>query len=396
MKSVLYKGIGILLILINLSCFSKEKEELRLKYLLYENSSGEKGKTTFFYSEDNKNYKAKWELLDGSRYSINYHFLDNNNNMLRKYREFSDSITSNNFYKYDDQGNLTEDYFERSDGVMGIVWYKYGNGKKTEAECRGLNGWFFGFIKYEYAGDQLTKGIIYRDGNELGYIDYKYNEQGKLITEHWDFGGKWTQTFTYEYEAINNKKSEFYAYSSPLLNETKNFIVKSENYDWNNEKGGPSMYEYEGNKLIKKIYKYGNLETTTTYVYDDDGLLMKSFRNYADGRKAELSYHYNNNRQLIRRLFHSNNGFVGSESYQYNEEGRLIEAKWDKFDTWLTGTITFEYDSNNKLKTGFFKGQDKFDADINFEVDKNLNLTKIHWEFSFGKTQTYEFNYEKL
>ncbi len=394
MKTNLFKRTIILTVLISITVLTKGNTDFRLKYLHYENSSGEKGVTTFFYGEDGKNYKAKWELLDGSRYSINYHFINKDGNLIRKYREFSDSITSTNFYKYDAQGNLIEDYFERSDGVKGIVWYKYVNGKKMEAECRGLNGWFFGFIKYEYFGEQILKGIIYRDGNEIGFIDYKYNESGDLITEHWDFGGKWTQTFTNEYESINKKKAESYSYSSPFLNETKNYIVKSENYDWNNEKGGPSIYEYDGNKLIKKIYKYGNLETTTTYVYDNDGLLMKSFRNYADGRKAEFSYHYNDNRQLVRRLFHGDNGFEGSETYQYDEEGRLIKAVWNKFDTWLTGTITFTYDENNRLKSGFFKGENNFDADIKFENDSNNNIIKIHWNFSFGKTQDYWFEYE--
>ena len=138
------------------------------------------------------------------------------------------------------------------------------------------------------------------------------------------------------------------------------------------------------------------MKTVTTYEYDEKGLLMKSFRNYSDGRKAEFSYHYNENKQLIRRLFFASNGFEGSEAYKYNENGALKSAKWDKFDTWLTGTITFEYDSNNRLKSGSFKGENNFDADLSIEVDKKGNLTKIHWNFSFGKTQTYWFKYKRL
>ena len=375
--------------------YAKASDTLLVKHLHYENSSGEEGKTTFYYSEDNKNYKAKWELLDGSRYSINYHFLDENNHLIRKYREFSDSIRSNNFYKYDNLGNLVEDYFERSDGVKGIVWYKYENGKKVEANCRGLNGWFYGIIKYEYLEDKLVKAKIYKEGREVGNIEYKYDNQDYLITEYWDFGGKWNQTFTYEYFKPEDKKPLSYSYSSPFLKETKEFIVKTENYDWNNEQGGPSKYVYEGNKLVKKVYEYENLKTITTYVYDKEGLLMKSFRNYSDGRKAEFSYHYNDNRKLVRRLFHGKNGFVGTESYKYDENGKLLEAEWSKFDTWLSGTITFSYNENNKLKSGIFKGENGFDADIDFEEDSNNNITKINWEFTFGKTQTYWFDYEK-
>lgn len=388
--------IALLFLAVNLNTSADPVNNSRLKYLHYENSSGEKGVTIYYYSEANIGYKSKWELLDGSRYSINFLFLDEKNNLIRKYREFSDSITSNNFYKYDEQGNLLEDYFERSDGVKGVVWYKYKDGKKIEAECRGLNGWFYGIIKYEYSDSQISKGLIYRGGKQIGVIDYKYNEQGDILSEHWDFGGKWSQDFTYEYENFQDIKAESYTYSSPFLKETNDFIVKSENYDWNNEQGGPSIYEYESKKLVKKIYQYDSLETITTYAYDDNGLLMKSFRNYSDGRKAEFSYHYNENRQLIRRLFHGDNGFEGSESYEYDAQGRLIKAVWNKFDTWLTGTITFNYDENNRLKTGFFKGDDGFDAEINFEEDSNNNITKIQWEFTFGKTQTYYFEYEAI
>lgn len=388
--------IIILLSIVNAHVKAITVPEVRLKYLYYENYSGEKGKTTFYYSEDNINYKAKWELLDGSRSSINYHFFDKDGNMTRKYREFSDSITSNNFYKYDEAGNLIEDYFERSDKVKGIVWYKYENGKKIEAECRGLNGWFTGIIEYKYTNDLLIEGLILKDGKQIGSIEYKYDEYGNLLKEHWDFGGKWTQTFTNEYELISEKLPDFYSYSCPLINNTKDFIVSKEDYDWNGEGGGLSFYEYDGNKLIQKIYKYDSLETITSYEYDNEGLLMKSFRSYSDGRKAEFSYHYNEMRQLVRRLFHGDNGFEGSESYEYNENGTLKLAKWDKYDTWITGTITFEYDANNMLKSGLFKGVNNMDADLSFVLDEIDNLIKIHWEFSFGKTQTYWFEYDKL
>jgi len=367
--------------------------DIRLKNLVYENSLGEKGITRFFYSLENKNYKAKWELTDGSRYSINYHFLDENGNLIRKYREFSDSINSNNFYKYDSNGNLLEDYFERSDNVKGIVWYKYEKDKKIEADCRGLNGWFFGIIKYNYKDDLLITASIQKEGKEIGIINYIYDNNGNLIKEFWDFGGNWNQSFNYEYETVKNIIPEYYTYSSPFIKPTKEYLVKEEKYDWNNEKGGPSYYEYEAKKLAEKVYKYDSLETITTYEYYENGSLMKSFRNYSDGRKAEFSYHYNDKQQLIRRLFYLSNGFEGSESYEYNENGTLKRAKWERFDTWLTGTIVFKYHDGNRLKSGLFKGDDDFDANLTFEYDEYKNLNKIHWEFSFGKTQTYWFTY---
>ena len=41
------------------------------------------------------------------------------------------------------------------------------------------------------------------------------------------------------------------------------------------------------------------------------------------------------------------------------------------------------------------KGE-KFDAEIYFENDEFGNIAKIHWVFSFGKTQTYTFHYVKI
>ena len=90
-------------------------------------------------------------------------------------------------------------------------------------------------------------------------------------------------------------------------------------------------------------------------------------------------------------------GLSAEEIYKYDSAGRLIKAVWDKFDTWLTGTITFTYDRNGNPLTGFFEGsgEDKFDADITFSFDADKNLIRIRWEFSFGGTQTYTFGYEK-
>ena len=47
------------------------------------------------------------------------------------------------------------------------------------------------------------------------------------------------------------------------------------------------------------------------------------------------------------------------------------------------------------LRFAKFKGDNNFDADIKFETDQYGNLIGIYWDFNFGKTQTYEFNYKK-
>jgi len=74
----------------------------------------------------------------------------------------------------------------------------------------------------------------------------------------------------------------------------------------------------------------------------------------------------------------------------------LAHAVYKNFDSWLTGTITFNHDENDCLSAGHFKGENGFDADITFENDDNGNVVRIHWELSSGDTQTYVFEYEKI
>ena len=179
-------------------------KEYRLIKLHYENTSGEKAITTFFYDENGLNQRARWELLDGTRSSENYHTLDKNGRLLVKYREFSDGVISTVRYNYNKNGNLISEYFERSDSVTGEVHYEYNSkGKLINAECRGLNGWFFGVITYTYQEDGLMiSGELTKDVKPIGTISYQYDEFGNLKLEFWDFLNSWSQTFLYEYEKI--------------------------------------------------------------------------------------------------------------------------------------------------------------------------------------------------
>jgi len=98
---------------------------------------------------------------------------------------------------------------------------------------------------------------------------------------------------------------------------------------------------------------------------------------------------------LTKRFFSRTDGVTGNESYEYDENSKLIEASWQNFDSWLTGVIKFTYDEDGYLSEGYFKGTTGFDASINFEHDDDGNLTKINWDFSFGESQTYVFKYER-
>ncbi|UCH09315.1 MAG: hypothetical protein JSU61_08725 [Fidelibacterota bacterium] len=341
--------------------------------------------------------RAFWELLDGTRHSRNYHTFDSRGNMTAKYREFSDGITSLQRFEYDNAGNLVTEHFERSDSVTGITHYDYDPaGRLITARCKGLNGWFIGVIHYEYdeTGNRIG-GAIDQAGKRTGHITYTYDEYGNLSTEHWDFPGVWSQSFTYEYQTAPPPTCTS---SNVFIRNTGDARVIREQYDYNGTIGGPSYYEYDARGwLVKKIFvRSDDFETATTYEYDHAGILLQSFREYSNGLSAVFSYKFDGNRRLVHRAFTRSDGVLGVETYEYDLKGRLVSAVYDNFDTWLTGTITFQHTDDGRLTGGTFVGRDGFDAELSFEHDANGNVVTIHWVLSSGQTQTYTFEYEPL
>ena len=62
-------------------------------------------------------------------------------------------------------------------------------------------------------------------------------------------------------------------------------------------------------------------------------------------------------------------------------------------DGWLNGTLSFSHDEAGIPVLADFSGNDGSNATVRFTYDLDLNLEKIHWEFSDGSTQTYTFQY---
>jgi hypothetical protein len=365
--------------------------------LSYENATGERAVTRYFYDRMGLNYKAHWQLEDSSRSSVNYYEHDTLGNQIRKYREFSDSLTSDQHFFFDDAGRLTGEDFFRSDGVEGRADYDYDSqGRCIRARCRGLNGWFHGELHFRYDPGGIKRAAgIYREGDSIGFIEYQYDDYGNLTREHWDFNGQWWQSFAYEYQM---EAGRTYTSSSVFISESKWFRVKEEYYTYNDETGGPSYYLYDGDgKLAEKEFvRSDGLSTRTTYQYDSTGLLRSSLREYYDGITAEFHYWYNIDRKLLVRTFERSDGGSGSETYRYDDSGLLEKGEWINFDNWLNGTLSFEYGEKGLIQSGKFAGGDGFDANLRFVYDLNQNLVSISWKFSFGAFQKYEFLYEPL
>ena len=197
MKYLWLPALVILVGIIPFSCSgpdettSPEKDSFRLRKLHYENTDGEKAVTVFYYDIHDRNYMGIWHLEDSSRSSLNTHELDSAGRLLVKSRKFSDGLTSVQHFKYDGSGNLVWEDFSRSDSVTGEVSYEYGpHGRLVSAECRGLNGWFYGTINYLWDHDMKTGADLMRDSTRIGSITFTYMDD-RLLTEVWDFNDQW-------------------------------------------------------------------------------------------------------------------------------------------------------------------------------------------------------------
>ncbi len=401
MKTIIYYLITVSVIfLFGGIAMSDEAKEYREMSLYYENASGEKALTTFEYNNDGFLTNAVWERLDKSRNSLNFYSHDENGNLIRKYREYSDRIFSEETYEYDNDGKLLKENFKRSDGVLGTADYEYDqNGFRIKAVCNNLQGWINGEIIYinDKKGNKLSAEYN-RDGNSVATVDYSYDTNGNLIKEFWDFGGKWNQTFNYKYDISKKVDPKKYTSSNIFIRNNCDYQLTGENYLYSDGSGGPSKFEYDkSGKLTNKQYDHSNgLYTKTTFLYDFKGRLTKSYRLYSSGLSGVFSYQFNEDEKLVKRIFRRSDGKNGEEIYNYDKNGKLIGGEWKNFDSWLTGNLTITYDKNGAMDKGIFKGANNFDADIIFDVDDNGNLIKINWDFSFGDSQTYTFEYGKI
>ena len=375
------------------------QSSFRLLDMQFSNSQGEEGVTTFDYNEDGSIRIALWHLMNGSRSSINFHRYDKNGQFIEKHRQFSDGLTSTNLYFYDEEGRLLKDIFQRSDGLAGKTIYTYNKqGFQQMAICENLNGWFSGEIVYhcDENGKKDSASLV-KEKQEVGTIQYTYDEKGNLKSEFWDFGPSYNQTFTYVYETVPSEQPRFFSSSNAFLPVQSDYRLIKENYSFTGMAGGPSFFTYSdsGKLILKSFERSDGVKTETHYLYKANGQLYKSYRMFAAGGSSIYFYETSPSGKLAKRSFIKADGTSGHEFYHYTPSGEMSSAEWNNFDAWLTGILNFSSEDGNLAK-GHFKGtgEKPFDADLTFDYDSTGNMKKISWVFSFGKSQVYEFDYE--
>lgn len=372
------------------------KNAFRISRLIYENSSGENGITFYDYNEKNLSDMALWELLDGTRFSLNFHFYDGRNNMIKKVREYSDLRNSVQIYTYDEESRLLSEEFILMDTSRGISSFEYDvSGRLVLIKCNAYNGWINGQIKIYYRQNGLRKnGELIQNGKTTANIIYDYDENGNLKYEVWEFVSGWKQTFLYEYEKYYDGESIRFTSPNPFVFDLSS-PVRREEYRYRDKISGPSNYFYGADgKLIKKTYeRTDGFKTDTYYLYDGNGLLTRAFRIYSDSKRALFRFRYDSKKLMTEKEFFMNDRSNGKDNFNYDSSGRLVTATYKNSDMWLNGTINFVNGENGLPVCGKYKDEKGFDAEISFEYGEDSTLRKIIWKFSDGSDQEYTYFY---
>jgi len=367
-----------------------------LATLHYENSSGERGISFFETNEDGLPTRGIWMLEDGSRSSINRYSTKGDHVVLAT-RLFSDGRTSTETVEVED-GRLAIERFERSDGISGFARYEYdAQGRLTRIVCDRAKGWFTGeIVPLPDDAGRLASANILKDGERIGSIAYGYDSDGNLAREHWTVGD-WTQTFGFEYQRCDDAERRAISLNA-FAKPSPHRVISKETYDFSGEGGGPSTFAYDdaGRLVAKTFVRSDGLSTQTDYLYECSGVVSHAYRRYSTGKAAVFTYAFDGNGMIVRRTWVASDGARGSETYERNEVGNPVRARFESMDGWLTGDLEFVSSEDGKLVSGTYRGDDGVTAELGFDYDDVADLRVIRWKFPSGKSQTYTFEYETV
>ena len=249
-------------------------------------------------------------------------------------------------YTYDDFGNCLSE--ERRTSLGNLYFYEYtydGNGnvltktyitgyEQTSAIDRSDYTY-----TYDEKGNLLTEKR--QEGDTGSLRTNTYNDQGQLVYQVYVYTGKYTTETTYTYDARGY-----------LVLEESTTLQSDNSTSWSKAEYTYDDTSDENRRVhIKKETNSGGTERTTTYVYDDNGLLLEEGYQILGGvwEKEEYTYDAAGNQLTYKQ---SSGDYEGSEakswyqqsfaydedykvimetSVNYNNEGQVISYIYDRY-----------------------------------------------------------------
>ena len=180
-----------------------------------------------------------------------------------------------------------------------------------------------------------------------------------------------------------------------ISDNTKHRLVKL-HYENSSGGKGVTIFEYSENGIMNKV-KWKLLDesrnSSNFYEYDEDGNLIKKYREVSDGITSTQLYEYDKNENLINEYFQRSDGISSITKYEYDENRNLIKANCEGLNGWFYGVINYSNDENgNKLKADIIQKNEKTGT-IDYSCNENGNLIGEYWDLSgkWNKTFIYEY-----
>jgi RHS repeat-associated protein len=254
-----------------------------------------------------------------------------------------DPLNNTYTYTYDEAGNRAS----QTDAKGQTVRFTYDASNRLSA----LTYPDASTVRFTYDAN----GNVLQMTDALGVTTYVYDQLNRL-TGYTDVYGK---TIGYQYDANGNITALTYPDGKQVLYQYDAANRLASLTDWANK---TTTYEYDAANLLTRITYPSNLQTTTTFTYDNAGRLIRKI-DYPEISTYDITLDANGNRtSMQRRQYIDSKVENNSNSATYDAANRLQTA----------GPATFGFDANGNLTSKTENG-----IPTTYAYDFNDRLTAI-------------------
>ncbi len=159
---------------------------------------------------------------------------------------------------------------------------------------------------------------------------------------------------TDKFGEIVKGEREYKRYEVSLLNmfNDKGLLIERIDLDSNLQSKSTYLYDDKGNRVESNRYdSAGSLDYKWTYLYDDKGNQVEANRYDSDGIDFKLTYLYDDKGNQVEFNMYDLDGSLDSKStYLYDDKGNETESKryfsWNDVSFYLS-IISYDYDNQN-------------------------------------------------
>jgi len=282
---------------------------------------------------------------------------------------------------FNEKGYINKSKSSFSDGSGSVILYKYDQGNLIEVGGYNLDGnlrWK-DISKYDKNHNKIEIIEFNAEGDLSGKIKFKYNENGvKLEAKNYDSEGQLTSSIKFddfgneiEYSKFDNN---ILYYKDTRKFDKQNNEVEKEILNKYTE----MFYDINGNNVINVMgWHYIN----------ENGVDLEEERNIRGGlinsnqlRRdlAIINYKYrydaNDNKTEESVFINNNPKFAAKKTWEYNEDGNVIEEIYYDSTGESYTTSTIEYENNLKIKEYRYDSDGKKSLQFTWKYDERGNL----------------------